>query len=134
MPTRLPNGLLIFNATTHVLIFHDAQWKHPNWKIVESDGRVINAYANVTKVKEVNGVEFVTTFFSPVPDGLNIIQSVREEYPDALIVGSVIAAQAYPEEVVAPVPWHRGRENKHQKQMRPNRFSIFRKQETQYNG
>jgi hypothetical protein len=112
MPTKLPNGLLIFNATTHVLVFYDAAWGKA--VLSESDGRVINAYAVITKVK----------------DGLSLIASIRADYPDALIVGSIIAAQAYREEVFAPVPWHRGRENKAQKQMRPNRFNVFLKEES----
>lgn len=131
MPVTLPNGIQIFNATPHDLIFSDYSWEERDI-IVPSEGFPINAFAHNVEVGTVGPATLVTLNFTSREDGLEIIKLVREKYPNALIVGSVIAAQAYPEEVVAPIPRYRGdRGGKRSMQplMKPDRFTIFLKEQ-----
>jgi hypothetical protein len=127
MPTKLPNGVLIFNATSHDLWF----LVNGNEVLVKPDN-LIHAgilYSEVVVTKEYQLVE---GRINQLLSGKETIKWVREHHPDALIVGSTIAAQAYPEDVVAPVPIQRSREERSRVQSskrinRSDRFTIFRR-------
>lgn len=96
MPTRLPSGLLIFNATPHELRFFCGD------KIVNAPSdEVINALVVSSEVARLQHYKLLTMQYHPSEGGKGIIRRVRQEFPTALIVGSVIAAHAYPGEVVA---------------------------------
>jgi hypothetical protein len=122
----LPNGIEIINATPHSLVFHDREWDEDT--VTVPSHCVINAYSINELIYEGKGVEFVTVRFVQKDEGRELLDELRKEHPKALIVGSVIAAQAYPEEVVAPIPWYRGREHKNYRLLRPNRFTIFKRE------
>lgn len=126
MPTRLPNGVLIFNATTHDLFF-DVNGVEVT---VKQDG-VLHAGIIYTVEKRTEHYEIVSgQRFTQLLTGKEMIRKAREQHPEVLIVGSAIAAQAYPGEVVACVPVQRrhdrGAVNK--RIMRSDRFTSFKKE------
>ncbi len=125
MPTRLPNDTMIFNATPHPLNFWDMS---TNKVIVARPDSVINTRPVEHVVERWKGVEFVNVIYNPEEKGLNLIDSIRREYKDIIIVGSVLAAMAYPGEVVASVPLKgpdRLRSKTYSRRVCLNRFTIF---------
>ena len=138
----LPNGLRVFNATPHVVRFWSAEWPEP--VEVESD-QVISAgvqevcvggvgYQNVYDDFKAIGREpiasLVTTEFIPTEEGRNILASIECDNR-TVVVGSIIAAQAYPGEVVAmtPAPGYE-RVPPAEKRMNPHKFVVYRKGKT----
>lgn len=117
---QLPNGLKVFNATPHDLTFSDPSWEKD--VTIPSDG-VINA-----KVDEVyigcfdndqneedseRSVSIVTIVPQPDPDSLEVVKramaAVEESHRDynrvgTIVVGSALAAQAWPELVYGICP------------------------------
>lgn len=77
--------------------------------------------------KRADGVVLVETVFVSTDEGREAINEIYSEYgPDAIIVGSIIAAQAYPGQVVAMTP-AAGFERvpPAEKRMNPHKFTIF---------
>ena len=105
MPTQLPNGLEIFNATPHDLNFWDTVTKEVT--VAPSDV-VINTRPQEAIVDIWNEIEFVAVEYYPEDSGLDLVRFIKAEHPDVLIVGSVLAAMAYPEDVVASIPLRGG--------------------------
>lgn len=127
MPVKLPNGLLIYNATAHDLAF---QCKD-EIVIVEQDG-IINAKIEGSVLESHLNYDLLVNRYLPLPSGLAAIDTIRHNFPNALIVGSQIAAQAYPGEIVYPLPIARGKrgDNKPDKSdrlVRSDKFIVFRK-------
>ena len=116
----LPNNVTIFNATPHPITFWKEGWDEP----IEVETDVpINAKPVETLVKTENGVQFVKTNFVGDDTGKTAIGAVPQ---GVLIVGSIIAAQAYPGQVVAMTPapgfeWVASAE----KRMNPDKFTVF---------
>jgi len=130
MPTTLPNGVVIFNATPHPLNFWDQIEKEVT--IAEPD-IIINTRPVETVVERRGGVEFVTVSYLPEDNGLDLVRFVRAEHPDVLIVGSVLAAMAYPGEVVASIPLKGGdrlRSKTMSRKVCSDRFTTFKSEET----
>ena len=131
----LPNGLRVFNATPHVIRFWAEEWPEP--VEVESD-QVISAGVQEVCVGGVGyqaiGREpiasLVTTEFIPTEEGRNILASIECDNR-TVVVGSIIAAQAYPGEVVAmtPAPGYE-RVPPAEKRMNPHKFVVYGKGET----
>ena len=119
--TMLPNGVKVLNTTPHPITF-----KTPAEVIVTIPpcGFVLNANIIETPVKgPIEGVDFVTASFVPNKAGSNFIDEVPN---DVLIVGSLMASQAYPERVVSLVP-HDGKHRRSElKRMSIDKFTIFR--------
>jgi hypothetical protein len=123
-------GVLIFNGTPHAITFDT-----PDGCVeVESD-EVINA---TVCERDANGIaplgqqaaaerpEFVTPTFVGNDEGWVIINRVNMAHPTALIIGSIIAAQAYPRHVVAMVPAPGfERVPPAEKRMRIDKFTVF---------
>ncbi len=97
-----------------------------------SPDEIITAKVNELRFVEyahLRGVEaeFVTPRFVGTDEGREIINCVyREHGPSVLIVGSIIAAQAYPQQVVAmtPAPGYE-RVPPAEKRMRPGKFTVY---------
>ena len=127
----LPNGLTIFNATPHVIRFWREDWDEPvEVKPDEKvDARPVELRAAQPRTVSDNighqEIEFVNTQFAPTPEGLEIVKQAIEDGAD-LIVGSIIAAQAYPGVVVAmtPAPGYERRPPA-EKRMNPDKFTVF---------
>lgn len=122
----LQNGLTVFNATPHSITFWKEGWE--DVEIVESDV-VINA----KPVEVADGclqvaggkVHLVRTSFVGSEDGKDIIRLAHRHGAD-LVVGSIIAAQAYPGLVVAmtPAPGYE-RVEPALKRMNPDKFTVY---------
>lgn len=97
---KLPNGLTIFNATPHKITFWRDDWVEPIE--VEPDTKV-DACPNEVVAGERAGVTLVGTEFAGTDKGRETIRQAVADGAD-LVVGSIIAAQAYPGEVVAMTP------------------------------
>jgi hypothetical protein len=118
----LPNGVTVFNATPHVIRFWREDWQEP--VEVEPDATV-SAKPVETEVRNINGVSFVKTVFEPVFDKAYAVAVVANDN-GAIVVGSIIAAQAFPGVVVAmtPAPGFE-RVPPDQKRMNPDKFTVF---------
>jgi len=115
------NGVQIINCTPHIIRFDD------NGQIVEVEpsGVLLNAKA-VETVVATSPVTLVKTVFEGDVDGFTQIAKLKEQLPTALLVGSVISAQAYAGLVVGMTPavgFERVAPD--QKRMSISKFSIF---------
>lgn len=128
MPTELPNGIAIFNATPHNLNFWNPKTRDVT--VAKSD-MTINTRPVETVQEKWNGAEFVTVEYYPDDNGLDLIKFIREEYPGVLIVGSVLSAMAYPGEVVASIPLKGGdrlRSKTNSRRVCSDRFTTFKQE------
>ena len=109
------------NTTPHALTFRNTDGTEFT---VPPCGFILNAKATETIVGERNGVTLVKTAFVGTPEG----EAWLDEQPDtAVIIGSIIAAQAFPGRVRALPPAQgcaRGPET--EKRMNPDKFTIFK--------
>ena len=125
MPTQLPNDITIFNATPHPLNFWDPITKEVT---VAKPDIIINTRPVETVVKKWQKAEFVTVAYQPEDSGRDLIRFIKEEHPETLIVGSVLAAMAYPGEVVASIPLKGGdrlRSKTASRRVCSDRFTTF---------
>lgn len=119
---------MIVNTTPHPINF-------------EAEGAVVQVPCDKAallnaKAKSIEvGADLVTTKFSPTAEGQDLIEAIEtacaETYGAEMpvrIVGSMIAAQAYPMQVVAmtPAPGFE-RVAPAEKRMNPDRFTVFLK-------
>lgn len=125
---RFRNGVCVLNATPHPLTMQDT-----NGDLVTVPTSVlINAKAEEKAVNDL----FVTTVFVGTPEGKEIIRDIEGTYRETgctdrlVIVGSIIAAQAYPGKVVGlcPVPGYE-RVAPSEKRMRCDKFTVFTEKE-----
>jgi len=127
----LPSGVTVFNATPHPIRFWEEGWDAPIEVGVDA---IISASVEEMEMDEVEvvldksrayGVRYVSTKFSPTDEGWDILEQAFQDGAD-VIVGSIVAAQAYPGWVVAmtPAPGYE-RVPPAEKRMRPDKFTIF---------
>lgn len=123
----LPNGLTVFNATPHVIRFWDESWGKP---IEVGVDVIINAVIDEEVIGEEftetnNRIEFVTpSFLAESGDVIDLLQSLRDN--GVYVIGSILAAQAYPGLVFAMVPCAGyERVSPVEKRMRPDKFTLF---------
>lgn len=122
------DGIDIINTTPHSITFGVKKGDDIEAVEVPPCGTLINAKAISKTVKIEKEVEFVTTVFEGTPEGETLINKIKEEYPEGVVVGSIIAAQAYPEQVVGMVPLPGfERVAPPEKRMDPHKFTIFTK-------
>lgn len=132
MPVTLPNGVIVMNVTPHDLIFQDIHWEE---EVVVPSEMVVSADTRDRLVKLHGKASLIELIFLPREEIAEWIRETKKMYPGILLVGSVLAARAYPEDVVAPVPRFRGeRGGKRDPRplMNPNRFTIFPKGEANH--
>lgn len=89
-------------------------------------GVLINAKVVDSVVDHRGGVEFVKATFVAEAESEERLAALERDHPDAIIVGSIIAAQAYPGRVVGMVA-AKGYERVpvSEKLMRADRFTTF---------
>ncbi len=95
--------------------------------VVEPSGVLINARAVEEPAgTHPSGAELVRTRFIADPASEEALAKLEAENPAAIIVGSIIAAQAFPGRVFAlvPVPGFE-RVPPDQKRMRDDKFTVF---------
>lgn len=117
------NGVRILNATPHPIRFQDGD------ELVEvpASGIIINARIEEEVVKE--GVPtLVTTSFKADKASEEALSEIEKEFPGVLVVGSIIAAQAFPGRVVAMTPVEGfERVPPEEKRMRTDKFTVFQR-------
>ncbi len=118
----LSNDLKIFNATPHPITFQDGE---DLIQIAPDD--LIGATPTKEVVGKVGAADLITTVFIPNQEGWDVIARAKAEGAD-VIVGSIIAAQAYPGDVLGMVP-EPGFERvpPAEKRMSVNEFNVFKK-------
>jgi len=98
---------------------------------IPSCGTVISATPVENHYKTTNqGIELVTTSFEPNKKSKKELKKIEEAYwGEVIIVGSIIAAQAFPERVWAmvPVPGYE-RVPPDKKLVRTDKFTVFLKE------
>ena len=126
MPTQLPSGLLIWNATPHplYLAIRDGVVVAPTDEVINC--QPINKTVFDNDIYQLTEVEFRES-----EDGREVLNGIKRTEPRCLIVGSILAAKAYPGEVVAPIPAqavNRSQKRSGDKRcIRSDRFTIFNK-------
>lgn len=127
----LPNGLTIFNATPHTIRFWREDWPEPvevepdalvNARIEDSDAGVPFRFVNRIRREQTR---FVTPTFVGTEEGRSVVRHAYDSGAD-LVVGSIIASQAYPGDVVAmtPAPGYE-RVAPAEKRMNPDKFTVY---------
>lgn len=117
------NGVRYINTTPHPINFGTDDGRVIT---LPCSGHLINAKAQEVTVKVAKGIEYVRTQFIKNSEGVQLLNKIKEVYPNAIIVGSIIAAQAYPGEVVALTPCvGYERVAPAEKRMNLNKFTIF---------
>ena len=118
------NNVTIINTTPHSVTIQDTD----GTPITVPNSVILNAKAEEKQVSDL----FVKTVFVPTEEGKEIISEIKKTFKSQIgtgtlvIVGSMIAAQAYPEDVVAmtPVPGYE-RVKPAEKRMRCDKFTTF---------
>ena len=116
--------ITIINVTPHSLNFRNADGSE---FVVEPSGTIVNATPSDELVgTHPSGAELVRVKFTASDDAIVAIEKLEAEHPGAVIVGSMIAAQAFPGRVVGMVAAE-GFERRPpaEKRMNPNRFTTF---------
>ena len=125
--SKVINGKVILNTTPHPINF-------------DVDGAVVvvpnspDALLNAKAVEEVVSDDLVRTVFKSTEEGTALVKEIEDwaakAHPEATlrVVGSIIAAQAYPGSVVAMTP-AKGFERvaPAEKRMNPSKFTTFQK-------
>lgn len=88
--------MTIVNTTPHDIRFQAADG---SLYTVEPCGLKISAQPETVPAFTRNGTEFIRTNFVGTDEGMSQIKQLEEDNPDCVIVGSIIAAQAYPSRV-----------------------------------
>ncbi len=99
-------------------------------KNIPPSGITISAKVVEKHYKEKHGVELVTTSFEPNDESKKELKKIEEDFwGDCIIVGSIIAAQAFPERVYAmvPAPGFK-RVPPEEKIVRSDKFTVFKKE------
>ena len=101
---KFSNGVEVINATPRSIRFQDGD------KIVEipssvKEGEKTGPFVINASVETMpSGNHLVKSVFTPSEEGEKLIKVINAIKPDAFIIGSIIAAQAYPGKVVGMVP------------------------------
>lgn len=121
---RFENGVCVLNTTPHPLTIQDMNGE----LVIVPTSILINAKAEEKQVDDL----FVKTVFVGTPEGKETIRDIEGTYRETgctgrlVIVGSIIASQAYPGKIVGlcPVPGYE-RVAPSEKRMRCDKFTIF---------
>lgn len=120
MPFTLPNGLVICNVTPHPLTMAFGQdvYEVPVDKIINA--KAVNVTVHNSGLYRLVSVNFVQT-----DEGNETIAYLKKKYPGAILLGSVIAAKAYPGRIYSPVRLDSARYDKGNYIISSQRFTTF---------
>jgi hypothetical protein len=120
---KVIEGRVYINTTPHEIMLRTAAGED---HVVPPSGVVINARAVEEPAGGRDGVEFVRTRFVADEESARVLDKIEAGYPGAFVVGSIIAAQAFPGRVLAmvPVPGFE-RVPPAEKRMRADKFTVF---------
>ena len=119
------NWKTIINCTPHPIRFQELD--NEVVTINSNPEYLINAQVSEEVVQEDDDIIFTRPTFLPTPEGAAIINRIGKEfYPGCVIIGSIIAAQAYPGQVcgMCPIPGHE-RVAPAEKLMRVDKFTRY---------
>lgn len=118
------NGVRYVNTTPHLVNFRDPESGEEF--VVEPCGVLVNAKPVEVEAGERNGIKLVRTAFEADPASLAELEAIERSLPRAIVIGSIIAAQAYPGRVLAmtPCPGYE-RVAPAEKRMNPRKFTTF---------
>ena len=129
---KCSNGVVVVNTTPHPITIQDVD--ETLISIPNDPEYLLNASTEEVQVSDL----FVQTKFLATDEGYAILQRIQEEFDDTesfrgctlVVVGSILAAQAYPGKVagLCPVPGYE-RVAPAEKRMRCDKFTIFPKQD-----
>jgi hypothetical protein len=114
----------IINTTPHIINFKNSDGTEFE---VRPCGVVISATASEESAgMHPSGASLVRVRFTASPEQVSALEKIEVDNPGSVIVGSIIAAQAFPGRVLAMVP-AKGFERvpTDQKRMDPNKFTTF---------
>lgn len=119
---KFKNGVVIVNTTPHPISIQDVD----GTLVSVPSSALVNANAVEEKVSDL----FVKTVFVGTPEGEAIIADIESAFDGEgtlVILGSIIAAQAYPGKVfgLCPVPGYE-RVAPAEKRMRCDKFTTFK--------
>jgi hypothetical protein len=113
-----PNRLKILNVCNHPINFSDEEG---NEFYIPPSGHVLNARVEERPLFSKNGLEFVEIKVGPTLEGLDLLRQV----PDGVVVvGSKMAAEAYPGLVVCMTPSSQ-RKERGSRAMNPGKFTVY---------
>ena len=118
------NGNTYINTTPHNITLKSILTEEEF--VVPASGVLINSKPQEVTVGGQNSIKFVkTTFVSNFYDSVKLDQ-LNEKYPNAIIIGSIVAAQGYPGRVYGLTPYP-GLERVpvDQKKMQAEKFTVF---------
>lgn len=117
------NGITYINTTPHSIKLRNTAGED---FIVEPSGIKLNAAVVEEKITGHSKVELVQAKFKGTEEGNNILAEIFKTHGDAVVIGSIIAAQAYPGAVLGmiAVPGLE-RVPAEQKVMRADKFTVF---------
>ena len=120
---KVIDGRTYINVTPHTITLRDSAGQDHE---VPPSGVLINARPVEEPAGNRTGIELVRTRFVADEASERAIAELERAYPGAFIVGSIIAAQAFPGRVLAMVPVP-GLERvpPEQKRMRADKFTVF---------
>lgn len=101
---KMSNGVTIVNATPHDLTFLDGDTVVTVPCSVKEGEKTGPLVINARATEVPAGEHLVRTSFAGDETGEAIIAAINEALPGAFIIGSIIAAQAYPGKVVGMTP------------------------------
>lgn len=116
-------GRTYINATPHEVVLRTRSGED---HVVPPSGVLINARPVEEPAGGRDGVEFVRTKFVADEESARVLDEIEAAYPGAFIIGSIIAAQAFPGRVLAmvPVPGFE-RVPPAEKKIRADKFTVF---------
>lgn len=91
----------IINLTAHPILFQNNEHKVYE---VEPSGLVISAKPKEIICEDRDGLVIIKKEFHPVPSRDLPFFQLKSEYPNAIFVGSIVTAQAYPGDIFALIP------------------------------
>lgn len=87
--TRLSNKVEIVNCTAYDLQFEDGT-------VVKPCGFYLMADIDEIPIETHDNYKIIQISPKPTLHGLKELETIRKDYPNAIIIGSVLSAQAYP--------------------------------------
>ena len=101
---KMSNDVVVVNSTPHPLTFLDGDDVVIVPTSVKAGGKTGPLVINARAIEEEVGEHLVKTTFSGCAEGEAILDAIETEIHGAFVIGSIIAAQAYPGRVVGMVP------------------------------
>jgi hypothetical protein len=119
------NGHQYINTTPHEIMFRDEATGDEF--TVPKCGALINAKPVEVPAEGTNNIELVRTIWETDETSLVELEVIEHLLPGAIVIGSIIAAQAYPGRVLAMTPCQGfERVAPAEKRMNPRKFTTFK--------